>query len=164
MQTGADRETVRRLVEAIESLLREMRGDHRDQWEALDLGVQQVRVLLLLERHEPEGMGVIADHPNIPRSGATVVVDGLVARELVSRFRDEDDRRRVFCELTALGKQEIGLLWLADRRRVGQVAEMLDGEELRAAVDALEILRNAVDESRQRGEYVHSRRSVCELM
>ena len=116
MQTGADRETIRRLFEAIESLLREMRGDHLDQWEALDLTVQQVRVLLLLERREPEGMGVIADHLNLPRSRATVVV----------------------------------LLWLADRRRVGQVAEMLDGEELRAAVDTLEILRNAVDESRQR--------------
>ena len=150
MQTGADRETIRRLVEAIESLLREMRGDHLDQWEALDLNVQQVRVLLLLERHEPEAMGAIADHLSIPRARATVAVDRLVARELVRRFRDQDDRRRVFCELSALGKQEIGLLWLTDRRRVEQVAGMLDGEELTAAVDALEILRNAVDESRQR--------------
>lgn len=68
----------------------------------VDLSVPQYRILMFLD----EGAVVaskLADHLAVSRPSVTAVVDGLVARGLVERRHDEQDRRRVGHILTPEG-------------------------------------------------------------
>ncbi|MGO9792367.1 MAG: MarR family winged helix-turn-helix transcriptional regulator [Solirubrobacteraceae bacterium] len=91
-----------------------------------DLTLPQYRVLILLCEHKEEA-SVLADKLAVSRPTVTGVVDGLVARDLVQRQQDPDDRRRVCHRLTAEGRR---LLVHADaevEQRLCQIAELRPG-------------------------------------
>lgn len=68
-----------------------------------ELTLAQYRLLGLLEDH-PEVASVLADKLTVSRPSVTAVADGLVARGLVERVNDTQDRRRVNHTLTADGR------------------------------------------------------------
>ena len=71
----------------------------------LDLSMTQAEVLSYLsERHETT-MGELSDHISVSLSATTGVVDRLVQKGLVSRDRDETDRRVVRVRPTPAGDQ-----------------------------------------------------------
>ena len=78
----------------------------------VDLSLPQYRVLSLLAEGKalPSSM---AESLNLRRPSITAVVDGLVARGLVERLPDKEDRRRVTHVITRPGRR---LLVLADRK------------------------------------------------
>ncbi|HEY3962815.1 MAG TPA: MarR family transcriptional regulator [Gaiellaceae bacterium] len=69
----------------------------------VDLTVAQYRVLAILSSQN-EAASVLADKLAVSRPTVTGVVDGLVARELVTRVHDPVDRRRVSLDLTEEGR------------------------------------------------------------
>jgi long-chain acyl-CoA synthetase len=70
----------------------------------LDLSLAQYRLLALLEER-PEVASALADKLTVSRPSVTTVVDGLVARGLVERDHDTNDRRRVNHALTEDGRK-----------------------------------------------------------
>lgn len=111
----------------------------------VDLSVPQYRILMFLD----EGAAVaskLADHLAVSRPSVTAVVDGLVARGLVERRHDEQDRRRVGHVLTAEGAR---VLDAADREvdaRLREIAGYLTDEgDVAAAFDGLDSWRRALD-------------------
>ena len=74
------------------------------------LTLAQYRVLALLEE-QPEVASALADKLTVSRPSVTTVADGLVARGLVEREHDTQDRRRVNHVLTDPGRS---LLHAAD--------------------------------------------------
>jgi len=71
----------------------------------LELSMTQAEVVsYLTERHETT-MGELSDHISVSLSAMTGVVDRLVQKGLVSRDRDETDRRVVRVSLTPAGDQ-----------------------------------------------------------
>jgi DNA-binding MarR family transcriptional regulator len=78
----------------------------------VELSMTQAEVLsYLTERHETT-MGELSDHISVSLSAMTGVVDSLVQKGLVSRDRDETDRRVVRVSLTPAGEElaaEVGL-------------------------------------------------------
>lgn len=70
----------------------------------LDLSLAQYRLLALLEER-PEVASALAEKLTVSRPSVTTVVDGLVARGLVERNHDTDDRRRVNHALTDQGRK-----------------------------------------------------------
>jgi long-chain acyl-CoA synthetase len=114
----------------------------------VDLSVPQYRILMFLD----EGAAVaskLADHLAVSRPSVTAVVDGLVARGLVERRHDEQDRRRVGHVLTAEGGR---VLEAADREvdaRLREIAGYLPDEgEAAAAFDGLDRWRQSLDSYR----------------
>jgi long-chain acyl-CoA synthetase len=85
----------------------------------------------------------------VSRPSVTAVVDGLVARGLVERRHDEQDRRRVGHVLTAEGGR---VLEAADREvdaRLREIAGYLPDEgEAAAAFDGLDRWRQSLDSYR----------------
>lgn len=110
-----------------------------------ELTLAQYRVLMLLS-HQAEGASRLADHLAVSRPSITSVIDGLVARGLVVRHQDPDDRRRVEHRLTAEGGR---LLQEADDNvdeRFEEIASYLvDSGRIDAALAGLESWRQALD-------------------
>jgi long-chain acyl-CoA synthetase len=111
----------------------------------VDLSLPQYRILMFLD----EGTTVpsqLADHLAVSRPTITSVVDGLVARGLVERRHQDDDRRRVGHALTPAGRR---LLEVADRKvdaRLKEIATYLDTEaQVEKALEALDRWRQALE-------------------
>lgn len=111
-----------------------------------DLTLAQYRLLGLLE-DRPEVASVLADKLTVSRPSVTTVADGLVARGLVERLNDTQDRRRVNHALTDAGRE---LLHHADEvidSGLGAVVEHLDPEGARgiaAGFRSLQVLLEKV--------------------
>ena len=114
----------------------------------VDLSLAQYRVLMLLS-HQAEGASRLADHLAVSRPSITSVIDGLVARRLVVRHPDPEDRRRVEHQLTTQGRE---LLHRADdavdARFESIVSHLPDPERAAEAVAGLECWRQALDAAR----------------
>lgn len=70
----------------------------------VDLTLSQYRALALLGEGR-EAASALADKLAVSRPSVTGVIDGLVARKLVTRAHEEGDRRRIRLDLTAAGRR-----------------------------------------------------------
>lgn len=111
----------------------------------VDLTPAQYRILIVLD----DGAALastMADYLSVSRPTVTTVVDGLVARGLVDRRHDEQDRRRVGHTITPGGRE---LLALADTTLEGALAEILDHArglgERQLALDGLYAWKGVLD-------------------
>ncbi len=114
-----------------------------------ELTLAQYRLLALLEDH-PEVASVLADKLTVSRPSVTTVADGLVARGLVERVNDTEDRRRVNHTLTKTGRT---LLHHADQvieSGLGTVMGHLDpsgARDIAAGFDSLQaLIERIIDE------------------
>jgi long-chain acyl-CoA synthetase len=105
-----------------------------------DLTLSQYRVLGILGDGR-EAASALAYKLAVSRPSITGVIDGLVARGLVTRDHDALDRRRIGLDLTVEGKR---LMALADDevdRRLGEIAAFAAGgeEQAYAGLDAWQV-------------------------
>jgi DNA-binding MarR family transcriptional regulator len=68
-----------------------------------ELTVPQFRALVFFDMHPGGSLSEAAEHLGLGLSSASKIVEGLVARRLLSRAASETDRRRVVIALTAAG-------------------------------------------------------------
>jgi len=118
---------------------------------AVDLTLPQYRLLVLLGEGK-EAASALAEKLAVSRPSVTGVVDGLVARGLVERDHDADDRRRVGHALTPHGKRllesadaevELRLSEIAAHRPDGAAAAFEGLGPWREALDAYRAARRA---------------------
>jgi DNA-binding MarR family transcriptional regulator len=107
----------------------------------------QLAVLGVLKAHGRRTISGLAEHERVTAPTMSATVNGLSELGLVVRVPDDDDRRRVYVELT-----EQGVTVVADtvRRRDEAMAEMiteigLSDEELSVLRDAAAVLRKVAD-------------------
>jgi long-chain acyl-CoA synthetase len=112
----------------------------------VDLTLPQYRVLILLGGGK-EAASALAEKLAVSRPSVTGVVDGLVARGLVERHHDRDDRRRVGHELTAGGRRLLETAEAEIERRLGGIAA-LSPVGAAAAFAGLDPWREALDAHR----------------
>ena len=74
---------------------------------------------------------------------ATSMVDRLVKKSLVERAEDRSDRRVVAIRLTAAGGEVVERFLRMGRMRYEALADVLNLEELQAAVPVIEMLSRA---------------------
>lgn len=110
---------------------------------AVDLTLPQYRLLILLGEGN-EAASALADKLAVSRPSVTGVVDGLVARGLVQRDHDPEDRRRVGHRLTATGRR---LLVAADAEVGGRLSDIAGyrDEGAEPAFAGLDPWRQALD-------------------
>ena len=88
-----------------------------------DVTAHMLRVLRHLAAGGPLTVGEQAEHLRLSKAAATEMVNRLEAKGLVSRLRDDRDRRRVFVWLTEAGRQ-----------RLSEYPEVLENELLVQAI------------------------------
>ena len=91
----------------------------------LDLSLPQYRVLALLGEGSTAS-SVLARRLAVSPPSVTAVVDGLVARGLVERQADPEDRRRLTLLLTREGKRVLAAADAAAEARLEEIAGYLD--------------------------------------
>ncbi len=114
----------------------------------VDLTLPQYRVLGLLAEGSSAASG-LAERLAVRRPSITALMDGLVARGLVNRRQEEDDRRRVALWLTPAGAQV-----LADADEVvdaylASMAAHLPSRDEATALRSLELWGRAMAASRE---------------
>jgi long-chain acyl-CoA synthetase len=114
----------------------------------VDLTLPQFRVLGILAEGSSAASG-LADRLAVRRPSITALIDGLVARGLVDRRQEEDDRRKVALRLTKEGER---ILDEADRAVDGYIASLagyLPTKEEAMALRSLELWGRAMAASRE---------------
>jgi long-chain acyl-CoA synthetase len=86
----------------------------------VDLTLPQYRILIILGEGK-EAASALAEKLAVSRPSVTGVVDGLVARGLVERAHDVDDRRRVGHELTDDGRRVLASADAEVERRLEEI-------------------------------------------
>jgi long-chain acyl-CoA synthetase len=115
----------------------------------LDLSLPQYRVLSLLGDGS-SASSALAHRLAVSPPSVTAVVDGLVARALVTREADAGDRRRLTLQLTADGRKLLRAAEIAVDRRLGEIAGYLeDPSSAAAAIEALQQWNHALDAFRE---------------
>jgi len=107
-----------------------------------DVTVVQLRVLLVLRTGGPSRMSAIASAAGIVPSTATGIVDNLVAKGLVLREDDPQDRRVVICRLSTEGQELVNGLWTWGQSQMEKLLHILTFEQLQNAYEVTEIIRN----------------------
>jgi long-chain acyl-CoA synthetase len=113
----------------------------------VDLTLPQFRVLGILAEGSSAASG-LADRLAVRRPSITALIDGLVARGLVDRRQEEDDRRKVALRLTKEGER---ILKEADRavdEYLASLAGFLPTKEEAMALRSLELWGRAMTASR----------------
>jgi long-chain acyl-CoA synthetase len=113
----------------------------------LDLSLPQYRVLALLGDGSTAS-SVLARQLAVSPPTVTAVVDGLVARGLVERRPDPEDRRRLTLLLTRDGKRLLAAADAAAEVRLDEIAAHLD-EPPDALASGLDAWNRALDRSRE---------------
>jgi long-chain acyl-CoA synthetase len=116
--------------------------------EAVDLSLAQYRILGLLGEGSSASSS-LADHLTVSPPSITAVVDGLVARGLVARSADTDDRRRIHLELTEAGRRLLADAEAQVNQRLLAIAAFFDGVNPDAAIATLSEWHTSLDGYRQ---------------
>lgn len=115
----------------------------------VDLSASQYRLLALLGRGS-SAASALADTLTVSRPSITAVVDGLVARGLVERQPDAEDRRRVHHVLTPAGERVLTAADSAVGDRMAEIATQIGTKaEATQLLQALERWSDALDAYRE---------------
>ncbi|KPK54190.1 MAG: hypothetical protein AMJ63_03975 [Myxococcales bacterium SG8_38_1] len=91
----------------------------------------------------------LASHTRVTKGAMTRLVDGLEARDWVTRAKAEDDARRVLVGLTAGGRKEAKRLNALTERSIATVFERIPKEDRDTVIRSVRLLRKAAEETRR---------------
>lgn len=109
-----------------------------------DLTLPQFRTLVVLRGAGPLSTTALADQVGVHQSTSTRVTARLQRLGLVSRVRDEQDRRLVVVQLTAAGAGLVDEVMQRRSQDLERVVHDLGVHDARAVVAALEAFSDAV--------------------
>jgi MarR family transcriptional regulator for hemolysin len=98
-------------------------------------------VLAFLNRHPGASLSDVADHIGLTLPSMSKLIDQLVARKVVAREADKQDRRRVTLALTGRGHTILDSARSATREFMTERLEQLERQDLETVLEALQILR-----------------------
>jgi len=98
----APRECGRQVLEVVPLVMRAIRAEMRSH-RAASISIPQFRALAFLSRSGGASLSEVAEHIGLTLPSMSHAVDRLVARRLVTRRTDTEDRRRIMLSLTRRG-------------------------------------------------------------
>jgi MarR family transcriptional regulator for hemolysin len=134
------KKSARTLLEVVPLIMQGIRSEMRNR-RLLDLTVPQFRTLAFVNRNEGSSLLEAANHVGLTPPSMSKLVDGLIARGLMARKDDPDDRRRVRLNVTNRG---LAILETVTQETLSYLADKLGNldADKRAAIDtAMEALR-----------------------
>jgi DNA-binding MarR family transcriptional regulator len=112
-----------------------------------DVTLPQYRTLVELTFGGPRRLADLAEALNVSPSTATRMCDRLVRKELVSRTRDELDRREVKLAITGLGRSVVSEVIEQRRAEVRDLLQAIPVPLRRQLVSSLTLLATAAGEA-----------------
>lgn len=138
MVRRAASEKLKLLDEYIHALLRRFHLHSSQDGAAAELSGSEILALNLLGRRGRCTMSELATECGMVLSSMTAVVDRLVAKGCVKRFRDDkEDRRKVYAELDRKGEKIYQNLLEAEMEMIITMMDALKPEEQDAVLEAL---------------------------
>jgi len=99
-------ECAHEVLDVVPLVFRVIRAELR-KYGAKEMSVPQFRSLGFVYRNEGASLSEVGDHIGLTLPTMSLLVDGLVARGLISRRTDPEDRRRMTLTLTAAGRARL---------------------------------------------------------
>lgn len=128
------------MLEIVPSIMRNIRAEMRRHRTA-DLSVPQFRTLAYIDHNADVSLSDVAEHIGLTLPSMSKIVDGLVARKLVTRQTHPADRRRLVLTLTRSGQTALEASRKATRACLAEDLSTLSDAERANIVRALEALR-----------------------
>lgn len=143
----------------IDDLVAVVRAFNRFERDAVCCGDVTVPQCIALQAllDGPVDVSAMAEVLGMTLSGATRLTDGLEQRDLVSRDRAADDRRRVEVQLTTAGRAEARRLHKLTDRVVALVLGRMPEADRRKVTEGVRLLRGALDEGQAAARALMSR-------
>jgi len=133
----------RQILEVVPRAMRFLREELR-QGAGAALSIPQFRVLAFLGRSPGASLSAVARTVGVTDPTASLMVNRLVQRRLVTRTGNPAERRRVMLALTARGAGLLEQARLHARARVAKRLDALNGSELSALAQGLAVLDRAL--------------------
>jgi MarR family transcriptional regulator for hemolysin len=140
----------RELLEVVPIVARFIRTEMR-RHRALGLTVPQFHTLAFTERTGGTTLGGVAEHLGLTPPSTCKIVDGLEARELITRLQSSRDRRKVNLQITTVGKRAVADARRETHKSLAGILSSLDQREMERITQSMEALRTAFI-----GETVHA--------
>jgi DNA-binding MarR family transcriptional regulator len=128
------------ILEVVPAVMRTIRAELRRHRTA-DLSVPQFRTLAFIDRKADASLSDVAEHIGLTLPSMSKIVDGLVARKLVTRQTHATDRRRMMLALTTRGQTALQTSRAAARACLAEDLAALSDRQRETIAQALEILR-----------------------
>lgn len=106
-----------------------------------DLTVPQFRTLLYISRNPGASLSAAAEFIGLTLSSMSILVNGLVERDLVEREVSKKDRRRIQLTLSEYGKHNLEGVRIGTEERLALIVSGLTDQERESIVQSLELLR-----------------------
>jgi len=142
-------ENTKSIIRLIHNLMLSAEARDPHPWLHLELTREQLRVIFLLSFKGRVSPGEVAESFGVPKANVTSVVDRLVAKGLVSRQENSDDRRSYILSLTEAGGSQVERLREIGTARIGRVLERMPNKALASLRTGLESLITALKEERE---------------
>ena len=133
-------ECARELLETVPSVMRVIRAEMRSH-RTPDLSVPQFRALVFVNRNAGASLSDAAEYVGVTLPSMSKLIDGLVARKLVSRQTAAEDRRRMTLVLTAKGQEVLQSSHSATQACLAEILQSLSQSERATVVAAMQSLR-----------------------
>jgi len=133
-------ESAQELLEVVPTVMRDIRSEMRSR-RSPELTVPQFRTLGFVNRKEGCSLSEVADHMGLTPPSTCRLVDGLVARGMMTRQGHPMDRRRIRLAVTPSG---LRVLKASRRGTLAYLADKLNGvtaEDRAIIVKAMQALR-----------------------
>lgn len=148
MKTTVRKETrpqvVAGIVQTYMDLFIMMQFSAVSHWLMMELSFAQARAVIILAAYKELTISHLAKLLGVGNSTASLLVQGLVERGLVTRMEAAGDRRQTLIRLSEEGR-EIGQGRMREREKQwGRMLSRLDDEELSGLRRGLDALRNAM--------------------
>jgi DNA-binding MarR family transcriptional regulator len=128
------------ILEVVPSIMRTIRTEMR-RHRTVDLSVPQFRTLGYIDRNANASLSDVAEHIGFTLPSMSKMIDGLVARKLVTRQTDPTDRRRMTLALTRSGLTALEASRAAARACLAESLATLTEAERANVMKAMEALR-----------------------
>jgi MarR family transcriptional regulator for hemolysin len=141
-------EAARELLEVVPVIMKDIRSEMRSR-RSPDLTVPQFRTLAFVDRNEGASLSAVANHMGLTLPSTSRLVDGLIARSMITREDNPADRRRV-----KLGVTNHGLIILETSRRgtltyLADKIASLSAEDREVIAKAMKAMRSVFISSTQ---------------
>jgi DNA-binding MarR family transcriptional regulator len=111
------------------------------------ISLPQYRALVVLASRGPQRPVDLAQALSVDPSTATRMCDRLEGKSLITRRRDEGDRRTVVLELSSAGQRLVDRVTRRRRKEIGQILSAVDPKEQANLVRAFTAFGNAAGET-----------------
>ena len=139
MPDNAD-DCAREVLDTIPLIMCAIRTEMRKR-RKFDLSVPQFRALAFLHHFPNASLSDVAEHVGLMLPSMSKLMDGLVARGLVTRRESSGDRRRVDLALTPAGKSVLEMAYKECQAHLAVVLGQLGAGERAAVIRAMQTLR-----------------------